>query len=115
MEYSNLEIVTNVAIPYTSKIEESSLEQKQINQSSIHNTSTTLLQNEKNSTQSARLSEPFRFAPGSYQELTFRSVFYHSLIHSPEMIATQETQNTLIGALINLLRKNSKMRYTDIV
>lgn len=69
MEYSNLGIVANVAIPYTSKVDGNSIEQKQIQQQPIQ---TTTIQNNKNTDQSNETTDSFRFSTLSYQETPLR-------------------------------------------
>ena len=76
MEYSNLGIVTDVAIPYTSKVDGNNIEQKQIQQQSIQTTNT---QNDKNINQSNEVTDSFRFSTISYQELPTKFTLVISL------------------------------------
>lgn len=95
MQYSNIGIVANVAIPYDSKDDSRDLEQKQLRQQHIQTTNTTSTTNtspnsntntssntelpdDKSSTADILLSEPFRQAALAYQDYSSKYIQYHS-------------------------------------
>ena len=95
MQYSNIGIVTNVAIPYDSKDDSRDLEQKQLRQQHIQTTNTTSTTNtssnsntntssntelpdDKNSNADILLSGPFRQATLTYQDYSSKYIQYHS-------------------------------------
>ena len=95
MQYSNIGIVTNVAIPYDSKDDSRDLEQKQLQQQHIQTTNTTSTTNtstnsntttssntelpdDKNSNADILLSGPFRQATLTYQDYSSKYIQYHS-------------------------------------
>lgn len=72
MDYSNMDIVTNVAIPYTQKVDDTPMEPKQLIQQDLHTTQQTVIQNDKDSSRQVILSDSYQYTNTDYQEIPGR-------------------------------------------
>ena len=115
MDYSNIAIVANVAIPYSQKVDDTNLDPKQITSQDIHSTQQNDLQTVKDPAQQTIITDSFPYSPMTYQELQNELLFNTPLTYRQEYLALNEVKNTLTGALINIIRKNQKMRMADIM
>lgn len=74
MDYTNMDIVTNVAIPYSQKVDDTPMEPKQIIQQDLHTTQPTVIQNEKDSSRQVMLSDSYQYPNTDYQEIPGRFI-----------------------------------------
>lgn len=67
-----MDIVTNVAIPYTQKVDDTPMEPKQLIQQDLHTTQQTVIQNDKDSSRQVILSDSYQYTNTDYQEIPGR-------------------------------------------
>ena len=81
MDYSNMEMVSNVAIPYTPKVGDSNVQQEEMMQHNLTTTAHTTLQDEKSTRNSTPVTQTSQYSQISYQEepVTYSTSFFHDL------------------------------------
>ena len=68
MNYPNMEMVSNVAIPYATKVGDSNVQQQEIIQHNLSNTTQTTLQDEKETRNPTPVNQTNQFTQMNYQE-----------------------------------------------
>ena len=104
MQYSNMGMVPDVAIPYVTQVQQQEPENKTENPSSKEEA--------KHSSPASQQLEQIRST--SEHDMP-RYIWSITVITSPEAIALVEMKKTLIGMLIDLIRKCHQMKLKDIV